>query len=117
LVLLLIDRVIVTDGDVEIRYVVPTSPASEHIRFCHLRTDYFDHPAMAAQPLAGLDALAGDAGNDAPLPAGTAAAVVIITLVGMQFGWALTWSAAPPPKRRNRVKRLFQHLGVMHIGG
>jgi site-specific DNA recombinase len=44
LVLLLIDRVIVTDGDVEIRYVVPTSPASEHIRLCHLRTDYFNDP-------------------------------------------------------------------------
>jgi site-specific DNA recombinase len=43
LVLLLIDRVIVTDGDVEIRYVLPTSPESEHVRFCHLRKDYF-HP-------------------------------------------------------------------------
>ena len=41
LVLLLIDRVIVTDGDVEIRYVLPTSPQSEHVRFCHLRKDYF----------------------------------------------------------------------------
>ena len=45
LVLLLVDRVIVTNGDVEIRYVIPTSPASEHVRFCRLRTDYFDHPA------------------------------------------------------------------------
>jgi site-specific DNA recombinase len=40
LVELLIDRVIVTDDKVEIRYVVPTSPASENVRFCHLRTDY-----------------------------------------------------------------------------
>ena len=46
LVLLLIDRVIVTDGDVEIRYVVPTSPESEHVRFCHLRSDYFHFPAL-----------------------------------------------------------------------
>jgi site-specific DNA recombinase len=38
---LLIDRVIVTTGDVEIRYVIPTSPSSEHVRFCHLRSDYF----------------------------------------------------------------------------
>jgi site-specific DNA recombinase len=45
LVLLLIDRVIVTDGDVEIRYVLPTSPDSEHVRFCHLRKDYFADPA------------------------------------------------------------------------
>ncbi len=38
---LLIDRVIVTMDEVEIRYVIPTSPRSEHIRFCHLHTDYF----------------------------------------------------------------------------
>lgn len=37
---LLIDRVIVTESNVEIHYVVPTTPASEHVRFCHLRTDY-----------------------------------------------------------------------------
>jgi site-specific DNA recombinase len=40
LVELLIDRVIVTDGEVEIRYVMPTSKSSEHIRFCHLYMDY-----------------------------------------------------------------------------
>lgn len=37
LVELLIDRVIVTDGAVEIRYVIPTTEASTHTRFCHLR--------------------------------------------------------------------------------
>jgi site-specific DNA recombinase len=41
LVELLIDRVVVTDGQVEIRYVIPTTPGSTHTRFCHLRTDYF----------------------------------------------------------------------------
>ena len=45
LVLLLIDRVIVTDDDVEIRYVLPTSPESEHVRFRQLRKDYFADPA------------------------------------------------------------------------
>jgi site-specific DNA recombinase len=49
LVLLLVDRVIVTDADVEIRYVLPTSPDSEHVRFCHLRKDYFDDPAARQQ--------------------------------------------------------------------
>jgi site-specific DNA recombinase len=44
LVELLIDRAIVTDGEVEIRYVIPTSPSSEHVRFCHLRSDYLRHP-------------------------------------------------------------------------
>jgi hypothetical protein len=38
---LLIDRVLVVDGEVEIRYVVPTHPNSENVRFCHLRKDYF----------------------------------------------------------------------------
>ena len=40
---LLIDRVLVVDGEVEIRYVVPTHPNSENVRFCHLRKDYFNH--------------------------------------------------------------------------
>lgn len=40
LIELLVDRVIVTDGEVEIRYVVPTTRASEQIRFCHLRLAY-----------------------------------------------------------------------------
>ena len=41
LVELLIDRVVVTAEEVEIRYVIPTSPRSEHLRFCHVRLDYF----------------------------------------------------------------------------
>ena len=49
LALLLIDRVVVTDAEVEIRYVLPTSPESEHVRFCHLRKDYFDDPAPGQQ--------------------------------------------------------------------
>jgi site-specific DNA recombinase len=46
LVELLIDRVIVTNGEVEIRYVIPTSRSSEHIRFCQLRSDYFADPDL-----------------------------------------------------------------------
>ena len=40
LVELLIDRVIVFNGEVEIRYVIPTSPEGPHRRFCHVRKDY-----------------------------------------------------------------------------
>jgi site-specific DNA recombinase len=40
LVELLIDRVIVNDTQVEIRYVVPTGPNGETTPFCHLRLDY-----------------------------------------------------------------------------
>jgi site-specific DNA recombinase len=42
LVELLIDRVLVTTGAVEFRSVIPTSPASVHVRFSHLRTNYLD---------------------------------------------------------------------------
>jgi site-specific DNA recombinase len=45
LVELLIDRVLVTDGRVEIRYVIPTTTGSTKTRFCHLRTDYFNLPS------------------------------------------------------------------------
>ena len=44
LIELLIDRVIVDDEKVEIRYVIPTSPNGENTRFCQLRTDYRWHP-------------------------------------------------------------------------
>ena len=47
---LLVDRVIVTDGAVEIRYVVPTGPEGEHAPFSRLRTDYRGrHLAMEAR--------------------------------------------------------------------
>jgi site-specific DNA recombinase len=47
LIELLIDRVVVTGEEVEIRYVIPTTPQSEQIRFCHLRLDYFDRPVTS----------------------------------------------------------------------
>ncbi len=47
LVELLIDRVVVTNEAVEIRYVIPTSPRSEHTHFCHLRTDYLRRETVA----------------------------------------------------------------------
>jgi hypothetical protein len=46
LVELLIDRVIVTSEEVEIRYVIPTDPSSEQVRFCHLRSDYLPNPLV-----------------------------------------------------------------------
>jgi site-specific DNA recombinase len=49
LVELLIDRVIVSGEEVEIRYVIPTDPSSEHVRFCHLRSDYLHHPPLGQE--------------------------------------------------------------------
>jgi site-specific DNA recombinase len=46
LVELLIDRVIVTEEEVEVRYVIPTSASGEHARFCHLRTNYLPSDAQ-----------------------------------------------------------------------
>ena len=40
LVELLIDRVVVSNEEVEIRYVVPTNAASKQVHFSHLRADY-----------------------------------------------------------------------------
>jgi site-specific DNA recombinase len=47
LIELLIDRVVVTGDQVEIRYVIPVGPAGQQGRFCHLRKDYFDVPVAA----------------------------------------------------------------------
>lgn len=49
LIELLIDRVVVSEQEVEIRYVIPTSSRSEHVRFCYLRSDYFHLPSLAQQ--------------------------------------------------------------------
>jgi site-specific DNA recombinase len=40
LVELLVDRVVVTENRVEIRYAIPTQSEGSNIPFCHLRTDY-----------------------------------------------------------------------------
>lgn len=49
LVELLIDRVIVTGQDVEIRYVMPTNPTGPHRPFCHLRLDYREQESLGAR--------------------------------------------------------------------
>jgi site-specific DNA recombinase len=52
LVGLLIDQVVVTDEEVEIRYVIPTSPEGPHHPFCHFRTDYL---ALLPRVASGLE--------------------------------------------------------------
>ena len=60
----LVARVVVTNGEVEIRYVIPASPAGEAARFCHLRSDYRDRGQAHEQEAA--DAL--EPGHGAALP-------------------------------------------------
>ena len=83
LVELLIERVIVTDEEVEIRYVIPTDPSSEQVRFCHLRSDYLHHPAVTTELLAALYTLPGYACLDAPATKESPTPRVIVALVGM----------------------------------
>jgi hypothetical protein len=76
LIELLIDRVVVTDGEVEIRYVLPTSPDGPHPPYCQLRKDHLDHPADPGhpdQPNQGGGG-GGEAGGEGQLPIGAAAA-------------------------------------------
>jgi len=54
---LLIDRVIVTDGEVEIRYVLPISPDGPHRPFCQLRKDHLRRLPLRGRP--GLRQQAG----------------------------------------------------------
>jgi site-specific DNA recombinase len=62
LVELLIDRVIVTGQEVEIRYVVPTCPDGPHPPFCQLRLDYRDRKTRA-HPDEGNRSRASRTGN------------------------------------------------------
>jgi site-specific DNA recombinase len=50
LVARLIDHVIVTHDQVEIRDVVPTGPKGEITPFCHVRLDYLNGPAFVVRP-------------------------------------------------------------------
>jgi site-specific DNA recombinase len=75
LVELLIDRVVVTNGQVEIRYVIPTTPASTKTRFCHLRTDYFQVESAQERLPEPVDVLSVGAGSRGPQPDGLGVAV------------------------------------------
>ena len=72
---LLIDRVIVTEDQVEIRYVLPTSPDGPHRPFCQLRKDHLDLPPLVieADQAAGRVAVVVAQGGDQPVGAGAPA--------------------------------------------
>lgn len=114
LVELLIDRVVVTDGQVEIRYVIPTTEPSLHTRFCHLRTDYFDPlPDPLADGIAGV--ASGPAVDGTPAPAGVlgdvrggaaradvgdAVAGVVVLVPAERL-----WMEAPVPRLPEQLRR------------
>jgi hypothetical protein len=113
LVELLIDRVVVTDGKVEIRYVIPTTPGSTNTRFCHLRTDYFHLiPVAVTVPIKGrrpsaTGPLAGTVGllvitlrNRVPDVAGAQRRPVGATAVGLVAGQLRHPGARPAASTR-----------------
>ncbi len=115
LLLLLGDRVVVTDDAVEIRYVLPTTPESEPIRFCHLRKDYFDHPAMSPQPRLILDAPAGDAVGDPAFRQRRPTHRIVVALVRVQLRRAACHPGVPGV-RLHRVEQGGEHGAVVPVG-
>jgi site-specific DNA recombinase len=122
LVELLIDRVVVTDGHVEIRYVIPTTSSSTKTRFCHLRTDYFHPVALAvggpveAAP-AGLVGLGRDHRPDAAAAAQVAPqAGEAVALVARDRGRADPGPAPRPPDRAGLHERT-QHRRLVALPG
>jgi len=83
LVELLIDRVLVANGDVEIRYVIPTHPRGETTRFCQLRKDYF-HNIVEILNLADGDRGTGVSGSIRTKTYGSAVHTMFQILAGSQ---------------------------------
>lgn len=75
-----------------------------------------DHPAIAAQVLTGLDALARQTRHDASAATSSATLGIVIPLIGMQLLGSLAWASASAPNRRDRIQRGFEHLAVIDIG-
>jgi hypothetical protein len=79
----------------------------------------FDHPAMASEALARLNAPPRDAGDDATLATGRTTACVIIPFIGVQLGGAPTRPTTPArglPERWTGIQHDLQQLRVMDIG-
>jgi site-specific DNA recombinase len=115
LVELLVDRVLVADGEVEIRYAIPLSPASERVPFCHLRKDYLDLPPQGV-PAQLLDRrpVRGDrqVGDELPVDAGPVGGLV--RLAGVQDRQGEGGVALPLADRRQDAQAT---VGELHRRG
>lgn len=76
----------------------------------------FDHPAVAAQPLGGLDSLACDAVTDASLAEPSTQVVVVVSLVAMELGRSSAARSAPGADGRYPTHERFQAEAVVHVG-
>src|SRR4051794_26355463 len=115
---LLIDRIVVTDETVEIRYVIPVGPGGERDPFCLLRTDYQARVPAArrrrARPCGGVQAgeprQAGGDGGPAGAESGRDGGVLRRPLLGPALPRPRPRGAAHPrqvrpPFREGRQER------------
>jgi hypothetical protein len=75
-----------------------------------------DHPPMAAQPFARVNAAAGNPRADAALATCPAASQVVIPFVRVQLVRTLAWTSSSPAQGRDGVQRDAEHQRIMHIG-
>ena len=76
----------------------------------------FDDPAMPAQPLAGVDALAGDAHADVALGQRPSAARDVVGLVGVQLGGALAPVTVGLFDGRHGIEHLLEDHRLVAVG-
>src|SRR5215217_2376794 len=120
LVELLIDRVVVTDGEVEIRYVLPTSPDGPHPPFCQLRKDHLDRPSGPGHPDQAEQGGVGraEAGVEGQLLVAAAAAHQQPPLVAGSRGGQLNPGPVVQPAALGAVTGAGRHpLLGWHAGG
>src|SRR5512143_2462444 len=75
-----------------------------------------DDPAMPTEPLGAVHPAPGDAWRDPALPAGVAAARIVVSLVGMQLVRATPRPAHALPNRRHGVDQGLEKLTVVRVG-
>lgn len=80
------------------------------------RQGSFDHPAVSAQLLAGVDALASDADLNSALGEHRSTPGDIVGLVGMELLRALSRSASWPSNGPDFVDQLFEDGRVVGVG-
>ena len=74
------------------------------------------HPAVTAQPLAGVDPFPGDADFDVALAEGTAAAGNVVGLVGVAFVWPFAAAAVGLPDRGDSIEHLREDDRLVAVG-
>ncbi len=93
--------------------LIADGEASELVERCEAA---FDHPSMAAELLAGLDAAPGDAWFDAPTQAGASAAPMIVGFIGVQLVGSTSRSAALARDGRHSVEQVLEWYAVVDVG-